>query len=177
MFLKLIELIINFWDSFRPFWVIEQYSEGVLLRLGIFKELLKPGYHWKIPLFDKVIEAVIVTTTMKLSCQSLHTKDDKSVVAEAVIKYKISDTKVALLEVQDPVDAIADMTQAIIKEVIMERPWEEVKSSGIDSLITKKARVEAKKWGIYIEQVTLISLSESPSLRLIGLLDSKLQQG
>lgn len=168
MFLKIFEFIVYFWDLFRFFWIIEQYSKGIVLRLGKFHKVLEPGFHWKLPFFDTVIETVVVTTTMRLSCQSLHTKDDKPIVVEAVVKYNISDIKVLTLEVYDALDAIGDMIQSIIKEIIIERDWSEIRTSDLDALITKKSRIEAKRWGIAVEKVTLITLSESPSLRLIG---------
>ena len=154
------------WEHIKPFYIIEQYNKGIQLRFGKFHKVLNPGIHFKVPFFDLVIEHTVVPTTMRLYSQSLTTKDEKSIVVEGIIKYQISDIKVFLLEVNDAVDAIADMTQAIVKTIIMERTWEECKSVEIDNIITKKARSEAKKWGIEIIQVTLSDMGIIRSIRL-----------
>lgn len=163
---SIFEKIEYLWDYIKPFWIVEQYNGAVQLRVGKFLRVLEPGIHWKLPCWDAVIEHTIVPTTMRLFSQSLVTKDEKSIVVQGVIKYQISDIKTFLLGVNDAVDAIADMSQGIIKGIIMERTWEECKSPEIDNIITKKARVEAKKWGIDIIQVTLSDMGTIRSIRL-----------
>lgn len=166
MFEVLGNWVQTWWEHLKPFYIIEQYNMGIQLRFGKYYKVLNPGIHFKVPFFDTVIEHTVVPTTMRLYSQSLTTKDEKSIVVEGVIKYRISDIKVFLLEVNDAVDAISDMTQAIIKTVIMERTWEECKSNEIDNIITKKARTESKKWGIEIIQVTLSDMGIIRSIRL-----------
>jgi len=168
MFDGIFSFISIFWDYFRFWWVIEQYNKGVKLRWGKFNKVLEPGLHWKRPFADFVVETTVVPTTMRLPSQSLTTLDGKSIVLQAVIKYEISDVRVFLMEVNDAVDAIGDMTQAIIKTILTERTWEQCRSTEIDTMITKKARVEAKKWGIDIIQVTISDLGIIRSIRLIG---------
>lgn len=155
------------WEHIKPFYIIEQYNRGIQLRFGKFNKVLNPGIHFKIPFFDLVIEHEVVPTTMRLHAQSLTTKDEKNIVVEGIIKYRIADIKVFLLEVSDAVDAISDMTQAIVKTIIMERDWQECKGTDIDNKITIKARTEAKKWGIDIIQVTLSDMAQIRSIRLI----------
>lgn len=167
MFDKIFEFLSSFFDYLKFWWVIEEYNRGVLLRFGKYKKVLAAGLHWKWPFADYILEHTIVPTTMRLYHQSLHTKDDKPIVIQAIIKYQVSDVETLLMKVYDPVDAIADMTQAIIKTLVMERTWEECKSSEVDNVITKKARVEAKKWGIEILQVTLVDINKAHSIRLI----------
>lgn len=115
MFDKLIELISHWWAQLIPFAIVRDYEEAVLLRFGKFNQLLKPGIHFKLPFFDEVLEQHIAVTTLSLAAQSLYTKDNNNIVVKAVVKYKIADVKTFLLEVYDAQDAIADMSQSIIK--------------------------------------------------------------
>ena len=73
MFDKLIEIITHWWLQLTPAIIIRDYEEAVLLRFGIFKRVLKPGLHLKIPLFDEVIDQHVVVTTLSLDAQSLYT--------------------------------------------------------------------------------------------------------
>lgn len=168
MFDKLIELILEFWNSIVPFVIINQYNKGVLLRLGIYKRTLEPGWYIKMPIIDEVLTHVVVPTTMPLPEQSLVTKDGKDILVEAVIKYSVSDIKILLIEVNDTVDAISDMTRSIIKTILTDKTWEECTSNDVDNQITIKSRVEARRWGVNIERVTLTSLARGRSLRLFN---------
>jgi len=168
MFDKLIELISNWWAQLMPITIIPHYQEAVLLRFGKFKSVLKPGMHFKIPVFDEVIDHHVVVTTLSLPAQSLYTKDRQNIVAKGVVKYKIADVKIFLLEVYDAKDALSDMTTSIIKHIITELSLEECLNTEIDNTLTKKARVEAKKWGVEIQQVTLTDLAPIRSYRLIN---------
>lgn len=168
MFDKLIDLLAQWWNFLMPAVIIPDYEEAVLLRGGKFKKVLKPGFHVKLPIIDEVVSQHVVITTLSLSAQSLYTKDKQNVVVKAVVKYKISDVKVFLLEVFDAQDALADMTQSIIKNIIISLPLEACIDPEIDNTLTKKVRVEAKKWGVDIQQVTLTDIAPIRSFRLIN---------
>ena len=168
MFDKLIDVLANFWSYLMPAVIIPDYEQAVLLRNGKFKKVLGPGFHVKLPIFDEVISQHVVVTTLSLAPQSLYTKDQKNIVVKGVVKYKIIDVKVFLLEVFDAQDAIADMTQSIIKNIIISTPMAECLDPDIDNMLTKKARVEAKKWGVEIQQVTLTDIAPIRSFRLIN---------
>jgi len=168
MFDKLIDLLAQWWNFLMPAVIIPDYEEAVLLRAGRFKKVLKPGFHVKLPVIDEVVSQHVVITTLSLSAQSLYTKDKQNVVVKAVVKYKISDVKVFLLEVFDAQDALADMTQSIIKNIIISLPLEDCIDPEIDNTLTKKVRVEAKKWGVDIQQVTLTDIAPIRSFRLIN---------
>jgi regulator of protease activity HflC (stomatin/prohibitin superfamily) len=85
-----------------------------------------------------------------------------------VVKYKISDVKIFLLEVFDAQDALADMTQSIIKNIIITTSIEECLDLELDNILTKKVRVEARKWGVEIQQVTLTDIAPIRSYRIIN---------
>jgi regulator of protease activity HflC (stomatin/prohibitin superfamily) len=168
MFDKLIEIITNWWLQLTPIIIIRDYEEAVILRFGKFKAVLKPGMHFKIPLFDEVIDQHVVVTTLSLDAQSLYTLDKQNIVVKGVIKYKISDVKTFLLEVYDAQDALSDMSQSIIKNVIMSMTMDECTDSELDNTLTKKVRVEARKWGVEVQQVTLTDLAPIRSFRFIN---------
>ena len=168
MFDKLIEVILEWWGQIMPFYIIRDYEEAVLSRFGRFKAVIKPGFHLKIPFFDEVIDQHVVVTTLSLDAQSLYTKDKQNIVVKGLVKYKISDVKIFLLEVFDAQDALSDMSQSIIKNVIMSMTMDECTDSELDNTLTKKVRVEARKWGVDIQQVTLTDLAPIKSFRLIN---------
>jgi regulator of protease activity HflC (stomatin/prohibitin superfamily) len=168
MFDKLIDLLINWFSYLSPAVIIPNYEQAVLLRNGHFKKVLEPGFHIKLPIFDEVISQHVVVTTLSLPAQSLYTKDRQNIVVKGVIKYKIADVKVFLLEVFDAQDALADMTQSIIKNIVISLPLEQCIDPEIDNTLTKKVRVEARKWGVDVQQVTLTDIAPIRSFRIIN---------
>ena len=88
--------------------------------------------------------------------------------SQGIIKYRIVDIKTFALEVWDAIDAISDMTQGIIFDIIKNRTWDELQHDDLKNQITKKARWEAKRWGIEIETVTLSDLAKIRSIRLLN---------
>jgi regulator of protease activity HflC (stomatin/prohibitin superfamily) len=168
MFDRLIDVITEWWAYFMPAIIIPNYEEAVLLRNGKFIKVLGPGFHVKLPIFDEVISHHVVVTTLSLPAQSLYTKDKQNIVVKGVVKYKIADVKIFLLEVFDAQDALADMTQSIIKNIIITTSIEECLDLELDNILTKKVRVEARKWGVEIQQVTLTDIAPIRSYRIIN---------
>lgn len=168
MFDGLIQLFIQFYESALPWFIIDEADEAVVLRAGKYKKVVGPGMYFKIPFLDKALVKTTVWTTMSLQAQSLTTKDGVNIVVKGAIKYRVRDIKVFVLEVWDAVDAISDMTLGIIFDVVKEASWEELKSEDLKALLTRKARHEAKRWGLEIESVTLSDLAQIKSLRLIN---------
>ena len=168
MFEKLIEVITHWFNEIVPILIVPVYEEGVLLRFGKYKKNIGSGLVFKIPIVDQVITHHIVMTTMTLPAQSLYTQDKQNIVVKGVVKYKIADVKTFLLEVYDANDVISDMTQAIIKSVVMSKSLNDCIIQDIDNMLTKKVRVEVRKWGVDVQQVTLTDLAPIKSYRIIG---------
>jgi regulator of protease activity HflC (stomatin/prohibitin superfamily) len=168
MFDKLIDWLIQIWESLVPYQIIEQQYKGIRLRFGKFKDILDAGIHFKIPFFDTITPQHIVWTTHSMPSQSLTTKDGKDIVIKGIIKYRITDIQIFSLEVWDAIDAISDMTQGIIFDVVKTKTWEELQHDELKSIISIKARREAKRWGIEIDTVTLSDLAKIRSIRLMN---------
>lgn len=165
---KLIDFLLSIINDLKPWIIIREYQQGLVLRFGKYHTILEKGIWWKIPFADEVTEQFIAVTTISLPAQSLSTADDKSIVVEAVVKYNVEDIKKYVCDIFDATDAIKDIAQSAIKRAIMPITWEELKESDIDNEITKKIRSEVKKYGIYIHEVTLTSIDKIRSYRLIN---------
>ena len=168
MFDRLIDFLLQFIDQLLPITPVNQTDKGVRLRFGKFKEVLEPDFHWKLPIFDTIIEHGSVWTTHSMPAQSLTTKDGKDIVVKGIIKYRVVDMKVFALEVWDAIDAISDMTQGIIFDIVKDKTWDDLQHEDLKKEISKKARNEARRWGIEIETVTISDLAKIRSIRLLN---------
>lgn len=168
MFDKLIDFLISILNDLLPFFIIKEYQQAVHLRGGVFLRVVEKGFHFKIPFYDEFITQHTVVTTHNLPPQSLVTKDNRNLVVRGMIKYKVTDVKTFILEVFDSKDALSDITQAIIKNIIMNSTYQQCMDPEIDNLITKKTRIESKKWGVETLQVTLTDIAEMRSFRILN---------
>jgi regulator of protease activity HflC (stomatin/prohibitin superfamily) len=165
-----ISAILNFlsetWDQVKWWYVIREYEGSVVLRFGKVVKESDPGFHWKIPFIDEVLTCIIATETMTVKSQSLTTKDDKNIVISAVVKCNISNPKKYLIKVKDVTNAISDVTQGKIKDIVMHKTWDECRGD-LDGDITKAVKSEAVKWGISVDYVTITDLAIIKTIRLI----------
>ena len=168
MFDKLIEFLISIIDHINPIVIVKEYEEAVLLRFGKFKKVLPKGLHLKYPFFDMFVSQHTMWTTLTLPAQSLVTKDGHDIVIKSMVKFRVFDVKIFCLELYDSTDAVSDISQGIIKGIVMESEWERCISNGIDTLLTKKIRSEVKKYGVEISQVTLTDIAKIKTIRLIN---------
>lgn len=169
MFDRLIDFALDLIDDLLPVTVIEHFNKGVRLRFGKYNKTLEPGLHFKIPFIDQILTMMVKTKTLNLLEQSLTTKDDIQIVVKAAIKYEISNIEKALLEVNEPVDAIGDMTQGIIRDLVISKEYNalNLKAEELESEILKLCRSEARRWGIEIKNITITDLAKIRTIRLM----------
>lgn len=166
---KIIDFIIEFIADFMPFFVVAEFEKTVVLRFGIIHRTKDKGFHWKIPFADNPMSYTVVTTTMETPVQSLVTKDNIGVSIKAVIKYYISDVVIHTTSIYDAADAISDITQGHIANEVSCLTYEECRdTTTLGNTIAKKARAEVKRYGIYIEQVTLTNFIKTHNVRLFN---------
>lgn len=164
---KIFELIIEWIMEILPFYVVKTWQKGVILRFGKVHCVHDPGIHFKIPFVDEPINLIVVTTTIETPAQTLVTSDGMDVTVQAVVKYSISDAAAFSTEIYDATDAIMDFTQGHIMREINNHTYQECRDVDmVSNTITKKVRAEVKKYGIYIDQVTLTNFIKTRNFRI-----------
>ena len=166
---SIVNLLLHFGKDLLPIFVVYEYENAIKLSGGKYtNRIYNAGWYWKIPFYDDILTVTTILTTLSIPVQSLVTIDNKSITVKGVVKYKIDSADAFLLEIYDATDAISDTTQGIIAKECTKRTWEEIRNEDIDNEITKKLRLAVKKWGVYIENVTLSDKTESTVLRIFN---------
>lgn len=166
MFDKLIDFIIQLGKDGLPFVIVEQWGAAVQLRFGKYHRTLQPGIHFKIPFFDRIAETSVITQSVSLPAQTLTTQDEQTIVLKAIVRYRISDVKKYLTEVEHANMVLVDTTQGIIRDVVEVTDWVELVD--VNTIFTKKAKSFMKRWGIDIEKVTITDLGIVKTYRILG---------
>lgn len=165
---RLIDLLLQWVDWFVPFAVVDAFERAVVLRLGVFRRELAPGFHWVMPFgIDRVIADNVVPRTLNLAAQSLTTSDGSQIVIGVIVTARIHDIQKALLEVETVDEALQDSCYAEIARVVHEHTWEELQADSINDALLKACRKRAFTYGVEILRAQVSDLARCKSLRLI----------
>lgn len=165
MFERLADFLVVSWEYITPFYIINIYESGVVLRLGKYHRTVGAGLRWKWPLIESVLSTNIAVTTMELRAQTLTTKDNKSIVISSVVKYKITDVKPYLLEIWDSVDVISDTTMGAIKKVVTTTDYADL--TGAEKKVLRRVKGQVSEFGVEVLNVVFADQGAIRSIRLI----------
>lgn len=166
---RLIDFVQQIFISLLPWAIVEPYQQAVLTRLGKFNRVLEPGFHWRLPFFDVVLADHVTPRTEHLVGLATTTKDGQSIGFDAVITYRISDIRKAVLDVTDLKDAIADTCAGVIGTALHAATWEAILSGDALEELTNLCRKRGWKWGVEIQAVQLAGVALVKNLRLSGI--------
>lgn len=169
MFEKFFEFIVQCWERLSPFEVIDAYQAGGVLRFGKYHRTLVPGLHMKWPIAERVVVVETCITTLRLPPQTLTTKDDVSVVVQAMIKYQILVDKLEayITEIWDQTDVLADVAMGAIRTEVGKLNYAELVTEKPEQKVVEAARNEVNRYGFKLHRITFTDLGRMRSLRLI----------
>ena len=119
----LIVLVALFLVSLRQ---INQYQRGVRFTMGRFSGIMNPGWRIVIPIFQGYRKVDMRVKAVDVPDQKAITRDNVSVMVNAVIYYKVSDASKAVLEVEDFRYAISQYAQTTMRNIVGEVTLDEL---------------------------------------------------
>jgi regulator of protease activity HflC (stomatin/prohibitin superfamily) len=100
--------------------IVQQYERGVKFTLGRYAGIMDPGLNFVVPIFQAWQRIDIRVIAVDVPNQDCITKDNISVKADAVLYYRVSSSKDAIIEVQDYHFAVSQLSQTTMRDVIGE---------------------------------------------------------
>ncbi len=138
--------------------VLKEYERGVVFRLGRVLEHSKgPGLVLILYPIDKLVKVSLRTVVMDVPPQDIITKDNVSVKVNAVVYYRVLDSKKAILEVQDFQYATSQLSQTTLRSVLGEVELDELLSAR-DKLNIKLQTIidqHSDPWGVKVSMVEI----------------------
>ncbi len=146
--------------------IVNQYERGVVFTLGKFSGILHPGFNLIIPFIQLESRIDVRTNVIAVPRQDTMTKDNVSVVVDAVIYYKVVDPKSVVVHVQNYEYATTQMAQTTLREVVGETTLDDllVQREGISKKIQTLVDKATHSWGIKIDNVEIKDLQLPPDL-------------
>lgn len=125
---------------------INQYQRGVKFSFGKYSGVMQPGWRIVLPIIQSYQKVDIRTKAVDVPNQDAITKDNISASISAVIYYKVIDASKAVLEVEDFYDAVHQLAQTTMRNVVGE--------VDLDSLLANRDKVATRIKDIVKETTT-----------------------
>jgi regulator of protease activity HflC (stomatin/prohibitin superfamily) len=134
--------------------IAREYQRAVVFRLGRYAGLRGPGLFWLIPLgIENQTRIDLRVITNPIEQQETITKDSVTVKVDAVLWYRVSDPKNAVLMVESFRSAIHQVALTSLRNVIGQHDLDEVlrERDKINTLLKKNVVEDIAAWGIAVE--------------------------
>src|SRR5512133_2167880 len=98
--------------------IVNEYEQGVVLRLGRFAGIRTAGIKFIFPVVDRMIIIDMRVTAEQVPPQDVITRDNVSVKVNAVIYFRVLQADRAFLQVTDFLFATSQMAQTTLRSVL-----------------------------------------------------------
>lgn len=140
---------------------INQYERGVKFVMGRYSGIMNPGWRIVIPVFQTYKKVDIRVKAVDVPDQKAITKDNVSILVNAVIYYKVSSAERAIIEVEDFRYAISQFAQTTMRNIVGEATLDELLANRdkIADRIREIVDKETDEWGLKVDNVELKDVS------------------
>lgn len=136
--------------------IVPQAKAYVIERLGSYYTTWQNGLHFKIPFVDRISKTVSLKEIVKdFDPQPVITKDNVTMQIDTVVYYQITDSKLYTYGVENPVNAIENLTATTLRNIIGELELDQTLTSR-DIINTKMRSIldeATDPWGIKVNRV------------------------
>jgi regulator of protease activity HflC (stomatin/prohibitin superfamily) len=127
--LLIFMVIVGIWilNSIK---ILREYERGVIFRLGrVLDQPKGPGVILVFAPFDRIVRVSLRIDTHEVPSQDVVTRDNVTVKVNAVIYFRVTDPKLAVLEVSNFLYATSQLAQTTLRSVLGEVELDELLSS------------------------------------------------
>ena len=136
--------------------IIPQSRAKVIERLGAYHKTMHTGVHYVIPIIDRVANDVSLKEIVRdFAPQPVITKDNVTMQIDTVVYFQITDPKLYTYGVENPVNAIENLTATTLRNIIGELELDETLTSRdiINSKMRSILDEATDPWGIKVNRV------------------------
>lgn len=138
--------------------VVPQANAYVVERLGAYQTTWSVGLHMKIPFIDRIAKKVsIKEQVVDFPPQPVITKDNVTMKIDTVIYYQVTDPKAYVYGVENPLNAIENLTATTLRNIVGDLELDQTLTSR-DTINTRMRSIldeATDPWGIKINRVEL----------------------
>jgi regulator of protease activity HflC (stomatin/prohibitin superfamily) len=146
--------------------VIPEYQRGVLFRLGRMQKVVMPGFNLILPFNLDIMRKVDMRTfTIDVSKQEVITRDNVTVIVDAVVYFNVFDPILAVVKVADYTKSTSLLAQTILRSVLGQHELDDMlaKRAELGQVLQKLLDEATDPWGIKVSAVEIkaVELAET----------------
>ena len=138
--------------------IVPQAKAYVIERLGAYQGTWNVGFHIKLPVIDRVAKRVnLKELVADFPPQPVITKDNVTMSIDSVVFYQITDPKLFVYGVENPMLAIENLTATTLRNIIGDMELEQTLTSRetINTQMRAALDLATDPWGIKVNRVEL----------------------
>ncbi len=136
--------------------IVPQTYAFIIERLGTYSKTWGTGVHVKAPFIDSVVQKVgMKERVVDFPPQPVITKDNVTMQIDTVVYYQVTDPKLFVYGIENPISAIENLTATTLRNLIGELELDETLTSR-DIINTKMRSIldeATDPWGIRVNRV------------------------
>ena len=138
--------------------ILKEYERGVIFTLGrvdMETGVKGPGPIIVLPIIQKVVRVSLRTVTMDVPSQDIITKDNVTVKVNAVVYFRVMDSRRAVIEIEDFYYATSQIAQTTLRSVLGQSLLDELlgKRDEINMELQKIIDQQTEPWGVKVTVV------------------------
>ncbi len=137
--------------------IVRPTQKGLVERLGRYKKTADQGFHWIIPIIDRMIKVDITENMVDVEPQRIITRDDLNAIVDAVVYFRVVDPTKAIYKAQDYRAQITSLARTTLRDIIGKMTLTDANSKRDD--LNRQLELELDKqtdaWGIDVIRVEL----------------------
>jgi regulator of protease activity HflC (stomatin/prohibitin superfamily) len=135
--------------------VVREYERLVVFRLGRLIGEKGPGLVLLIPIVDRAVKVGLRTVTMDVPPQDIITRDNVTVKVNAVIYFRVIDSRQAITQVENYLYATSQIAQTTLRSILGQQELDELLSERekLNLALQQVIDRQTEPWGIKVSTV------------------------
>jgi len=135
--------------------VVREYERLVVFRLGRLVGERGPGIVLLIPIVDRAVKVGLRTVTMDVPPQDIITRDNVSVKVNAVIYFRVIDSRQAIVQVENFLYATSQIAQTTLRSILGQQELDELLSERekLNLALQQVIDRQTEPWGVKVSNV------------------------
>ncbi|MCG9728449.1 paraslipin [Shewanella sp. Isolate13] len=176
MFAFTFFVLFVFFILYKLLLIVPMREVNVIERLGKFRTVLQPGFHFLIPFFDRVAyKHEIREQVLDVPPQSCISKDNTQLEVDGLVYLKVMDGKLASYGIEDYRRAAVNLAQTTMRSEIGKLSLSQTFSErdSLNESIVREIDKASDPWGIKVLRYEIKNIT--PSRKVIHTLEKQME--